>query len=232
MSRLPVVLLVVTAAATAAPVRAAHAQACIGLPAHAPTTLTLGIEASDGVGARTASIAHRHGDWGIQVRGLLHDGSAVTDPWYGGQASISAPLPARWVGTASGAGLSRCVVASLGYWDDRQRESRYERVRVPVGLSVGREFILGADDAGATSSSVTLFGQALVALQHERWRESRDADVALRLRHSTGAAVGVGGMYRFLVARTSLQYMTYPEYALKSQVHNWLELRLDAGVAF
>ena len=66
----------------------------------------------------------------------------------------------------------------------------------------------------------------------ERWRESRDADVALRLRHSTGAAVGVGGMYRFLVARTSLQYMTYPEYALKSQVHNWLEFRLDAGVAF
>ena len=204
---------------------AARAQACLGLPARAHSTVALAFEGTDALTGRSAAFMHGRSDWGMQLRLERYDDRPTwRDPWYGAELQLSrAPIEAR-----------RCVTTALRYQHDATAEQRYQRLRWPVGLSFGRAFVAHVTQTGATDKSaltITPFVQPQVLLQHERLRP--DPAGATTTRTSVAAAAtfgfGLGGGPGIL--RTSVHYATLPEETLNHR-HNWFELTMQFGLTF
>lgn len=222
--------------ALAGAARPAHAQACVGLPG-GRGVLSVGFEGTDGATGLGLGFAYQTGDAAVMLQHRSLDDFTVVAPLRTTEMQASARLPV--------ARLPVCVAAGVqatGY-DNRQHESTswtgadpgyvierhriggpYRRLRVPVGVSIGREFRVGH------RVSVVPFIQPAVVLERESYRPEGGAPQT-RSALGLGASGGVTAAFDWLVVRSTLTHTATHEYAL-SQKHNFPVFSVHAGVRF
>jgi hypothetical protein len=200
----------------------AGAQACLGLPARAHTTVALAFEGTDGLTGRSAALLHGRSTWGLQVRAERYDDQPVwRDPWYGAELQLSRARPEGRL----------CGTAAARYQLDKVGSSRYERLRWPVGFAWGRPFVVADSTGSQPLLTFTPFVQPQLLLQHERLRRSSLPAPLTRTRIAAAATAGFGISAGPGLVRTSVQYATLPEETLNGR-HNWFELTVQVGFTF
>lgn len=225
MRRLPSVLLPI--ALVAAPTAGLGAQACLGLPDRAHTSIAAGFEGTDGLSGYSAALMHARGRWGVQARVERYDDQPdLRGPWHGGELQAS-----RALRRAAGGASRVCAVGAARYQVDAPDDERYDRLRLPVGLAFGREFGAAPMDDWASRLTIAPFVQPEILLQHERWRADADAPTVTRTRLAPSAVAGVGIGAGPMLLRSAVRYQALPQYTLNDR-HNWFELTLQAGISF
>ena len=216
--------------------RPALAQECVGLPG-GRGMLSVGFEGTDGATGQGLSFAYRTPGAAVLLQHRSLEGFTLVDDLRTSEAQASVRLPA--------VRLPVCLTAGAQWtaYDNDRRESEswsradpghvtlrhrvggpYRRLRVPVGVSLGREFRIGE------RLSLVPFVQPAVVFE----REAYDPEVAPEQTRSDwglGASGGVTAAYGWLVVRSTLTHTATHEYALSSQ-HNFPAFSLQAGVRF
>ena len=201
---------------------AAGAQACLGLPAQAHTTVALAFEGTDGLTGRSAAVFHARPAWSMQLRAERYDDQPQwRDPWYGAELQLA----------RARAGARLCGTAAARYQLDANGDVRYQRMRLPVGLAWGRAFVANHAETGQPMFTVTPFVQPQLLLQHERLTRSSTSALVTRTRVTAAATAGVGVGAGPGIVRTSIHYAMLPEETLVGR-HNWFELTMQFGLTF
>ena len=218
-----------SAALLAAGAASAAAQSCLGLAPLPHVSLAVGFEGTDGLSGSSAAVMYGRRSWGLQLRGERYDDQGESrDAWYGGEVQVSR----AWRrGGAAGGGQPLCSTAGVRYHDDAFGDSRYQRLRVPLGVALGRDATVSRDASGQPALVLSPFVQPQLLLQHERWQAGAATPVVTRSRIAAAAVVGVGMSADPIFFRSAVQYATLPGYSLNRR-HNWFELTLQAGVSF
>lgn len=209
------------------------AQECLGLPGER-VTATLGFEGTDGaVGVSGRLVAHS-GRLGIELEGSSLDKFAQDDDrtrtglrisW----ESFDSPVKvcgfggAQWTSYEAGTSISSWTVGGVTH-----REARisgdYDRIRVPVGVSVGHLFL------AEHHVSINPFVHLMMVHDYERmhWVER-----GLETRSSTGLGGGLGLTARMgrLFVRSELEDAWTEDRALSGQ-NNHLTFHMHVGLAF
>lgn len=215
---------------------AAAAQQCVGVPSQGRGFLTYGFEGTDGATGEGVSFAYGTPNAAVLLHRRSMDGFTLVDDLGSTEAQLSIRLPR--------VALPVCLVAG-GQWtayDNEREESRswtarepgyviqrnrtggpYERVRVPVGISVGEEFRVGR-------VSLTPFVTPTVVYESETYRPF-DGGAQRRTDWGYGATGGVTAAIGWLVVRPTLSHVSTHDYALSSQ-NNWPVASLQVGVKF
>lgn len=229
------VLLSLLALSLLSHVSTAHAQECVGMPAGARGVLTYGFEGTDGATGRGLSFAYQTSGSSFLLHHRALDGFTLVDELRTTelQASVRVPglpvcLVTRGEWTAYDNDRLESVswnAADPGYKTERHRMGGpYRRLRVPLGIGVGREF--------RVTERMSIVPFAAPAVVYEREIYTPDSGVEER-RTTLGFAArgGITASLNWFVLRSALSHTLTHEYALSSQ-HNFAELSVQAGVRF
>jgi hypothetical protein len=202
--------------------RALAAQSCLGLPSRAHTSVAVAFEGTDGLSGNSLALLHGRPRWGLQARVERYDDQPRwRDPWYGGELQAS-----RSLGASEARGL--CTTGAVRYQHEAVGDSRYQRLRVPVGVAWGHRIKVAAGHEGR-EPSITPFVQPMLLLQHER-RRGTTATLS-RSRVAAAANAGLGIAMEPGLLRVAVQYAALPEFTLNGR-GNWFELTMQLGVTF
>lgn len=217
-------------------VRPVHAQECVGLPG-GRGILSVGLEGTDGATGSGVAFAYQTPRASVQLQHRALDDFTVVDDLRTTDVQASVRLP--------GVRLPVCVTAGVQRtaYDDTRHESTewtgqepghlverhriggpYRRQRVPVGVSMGREFRVGR------RVSLVPFIAPAVVFERETYRPET-GPAQTRSTWGLGASGGVAASLDWLVLRASLSHTSTHEYALSSK-HNHPTIALHAGVRF
>lgn len=220
------------ALAAAAP---AYAQECVGLPG-GRGMLSLGLEGTDGASGPGVSFAYQTPGASVQLRHRQLDAFAQDDDISSSEVLAAIRLPRSR--------LPLCVTAGAEWSDyeysqhegsswssqDGLRTDRYrvlggsQRLRVPVGISLGREFNLGR------GVSLVPYLQPTVV-----WERERFTPAGQPAQTRTGLGWGVNGGLAvakdWFVARATLTHTNTFDRALTSR-NNFPGLSVHFGVRF
>ena len=217
-------------------VRPAAAQECVGLPS-GRGLLSVGFEGTDGATGHGLSFAYQTPNAAVVLqRRSLDDISLVDDPTTSEiQASVKLPAVGLPVCVAAGAQWlaydsdwhesTSWTGMEPGYRTERHRiGGPYRRLRIPVGISVGREFRIGEH------LSLVPFIHPAVVFDRESYVPETGPEQT-RGEWGLGASGGVTAAMGWLVLRSTITHAATHEYALSSQ-HNFPTVSLHAGVRF
>ena len=214
----------------------ALAQDCVGLPA-GRGLLSVGFEGTDGATGQGVGFAYQTRGAAVLLEHRSLDDISLADErtTTGMQASVKVPAVR----------LPICVVAGVqstsyddtfhestswtghdpGYRVERHRMGGlYHSLRVPVGVSIGREFQIGE------RFSVIPFIQPSVVFDTESYRPHSGGEQS-RSAWGIGGSGGVTAAFDWFVLRSAISHAATHEYALSMQ-HNWPVVSLHAGVRF
>ena len=214
---------------------AAAAQECVGLPA-GRGILSVGFEGTDGAIGEGAAFAYQARGGAVLLQRRSLDDSSLTDERRSTEAQVSLTLPR--------VRLPLCLVAGVQStsYDNAFHESTswgtepnyrierhriggpYERVRVPVGISLGREFRV------RERVSFVPFIHPAIVFDRERYEPENGAK-QVRSAWGLGGSGGVTAAVDWLILRSSVSHAGTHEYGL-SQQHNWPVVSVHAGVRF
>jgi hypothetical protein len=223
--------LVVLALFAAAP---AHAQECVGLPG-GRGMLSLGLDGTDGASGTGATFAYQTPGASLQLQHRSLDAFAQQD-----EISESEVQAAIRLGRFR---LPICLTAGVqladyeysehagsgtgqdGIYTDRYRIiGGYQRMRVPVGISLGREFNVGR------GVSLVPYLQPTVVWERERMTPAGDAPQT-RTGLGWGVNTGVAVAKDWLVVRANLSHTNTFDRALSTR-YNRPGVSLHLGVRF
>jgi hypothetical protein len=214
----------------------AHAQECVGLPG-GRGTLSLGFEGTDGASGQGASFSYQARGTNLQLQHRSLDAFAMEDHLTTTEAQAAVRLPRIR--------LPLCVTAGLQWtaydfsthestqWTQTDPDYRierhrigggYQRLRVPVGISLGREFEVGR------GVSLVPYLQPTVVLESERLTPAGQAPqtrTALGLGVNGGLAVAKD----WFVLRANLSNTSSSQYSLSPR-NNFASVSLHLGVRF
>lgn len=212
----------------------AHAQECVGLPS-GRGILSLGVEGTDGATGRGAAFAYQTPGASLQVQHRSLDAFAQQD-----EISETEVQGAVRVGRFR---LPLCITAGVQltdyeysehagsgsgpdgvYTDSYRIIGGYQRVRVPVGISLGREFNVGR------GVSVVPYLQPTVVWESERMTPAGNP-AQTRMGLGWGVNTGVAVAKDWLVVRANLSHTNTFERALSSR-NNFAGVSLHIGVRF
>ena len=216
--------------------RPASTQECVGLPS-GRGLLSVGFEGTDGATGRGLHFAYRGPSAAVLLQHRSLDGFALVDDLRTTEAQASVKIPALRLPVCVTAGAQWTAYRSDRHesttWvgtDPHYRTERhriggpYRRLRVPVGIAVGREFRVG------DRLSVVPFVQPAVVFERELY-EPENGQAEKRSTLGLGASGGVTAAFEWLVLRSALTHTATHEYSLSSQ-HNFPTLSVHAGVRF
>lgn len=216
--------------------RPSPAQECVGMPSEGRGFFTYGFEGTDGATGDGLSFAYHTSDAALLLQRRSLDGFTLVDDLGSTEAQASLRVPSLRVPV--------CLVAGLNWtaYDNEREESRswtakepgyvterhrvggpYHRLRVPIGIGLGREFQLGP-------VSLVPFVAPSIVYETETYRPERAAEQE-RHQWGWGASSGLTAAAGWLVIRSTLSHTVTDEYALSSQ-HNFPLFSLHAGVRF
>lgn len=214
-----------------------QAQECIGLPSGGRGLLTYGFEGTDGATGEGLSFGYQTPGAAVLLHRRSLEGFTLVDEIQSFEAQASIRLPV--------AQLPVCFVVGTGWtgYDNERLESRsssgndphyvterhrvggpYHRFRVPVGVGLGREFVLGE------GLSLTPFFAPALVYEIETYRPQNGSEQT-RSRLGIAASGGLTAAVGWLVVRSTLTHTLTHEYALSSQ-HNFPMLSMHVGVRF
>lgn len=213
----------------------ALAQACVGLPS-GRGLLAVGFEGTDGATGEGLTFAYQAPRVSVLLQRRSLDGFTLVDDLRTSEVQVSTPLPALPVCLVAGARWTaydndRHEGQSWSAADPRYRTERYRmggpyrRMRVPVGVGLGREFRLGE------GVSLVPFIQPALVWEHERYAPEQDGPEQTRSAWGLGGSGGVTAAFGWLVVRTAVTHAATHDRALSSQ-NNWPELSAQVGVRF
>jgi hypothetical protein len=216
---------------------AAHAQACVGLPAGGRGQLTYGFEGTDGATGeglgfayhtpRAALLVHRRSLEAFtlvdEVRSLDTQGSV---PVLRTAVPVCLTLGAGWTGYDNERLESRSSSGrDPGFVTERHRVGGpYRRFRFPVGIAAGREFRPG------TGVSLTPFVAPSLVYETESYRPENGTPQE-RSRLGAGASGGLTLAAGWLVVRSTVSHTATHDRALTGR-NNFPTLSVHAGVRF
>ena len=226
----------VSVLALTAVARPAQAQECVGRPS-GRGVLSLGVEGTDGASGPGVSFAYQTPSSSLQLQHRSLDAFAQDDEisTYEAQAAVR-------LGRLR---LPVCVTAGLQWtdydytwhegseWTQTDPEYRierhrigggYQRLRVPVGISLGREFHLGR------GVSLVPYVQPTVVFERERLTPAGDAPQK-RLGLGLGLNAGLAVAKDWFVLRANLTHTDTYDRALSSR-NNFPGVSVHAGVRF
>lgn len=216
--------------------RPAHAQECVGLPG-GRGVLSFGLEGTDGASGPGVSFAYQTPGASLQLQHRALDAFAQADAISTTEAQAAVRL-ARFR-------LPVCITAGAQWtdydytahesthWSAEDPEYRierhrigggYQRLRVPVGISVGHEFNLGR------GISLVPYVQPTVVFERERLTPAGDAPQK-RLGMGIGLNGGLAVAKDWFVLRANLTHTGTYDRALSSR-NNFPSLSVHAGVRF
>ncbi len=214
----------------------APAQECVGLPS-GRGLLSVGFEGTDGATGRGLAFAYQTPSAAVLLEHRSLDDISLADErtTSGVQASVKVPVVRFPVCVTAGAQITAYDNSfhestswsgtDPGYRVERHRiGGPYRALRVPVGVSVGREFRIG------DRLSLVPFVQPAVVFDRESYRPE-GGPRETRSDWGWGASGGVTAAFEWLVLRSAVTHAATHEYALSSQ-HNWPVVSLHAGVRF
>lgn len=217
--------------------RPAAAQECVGLPS-GRGVLSLGVEGTDGASGQGVAFAYQTPNASLQLQHRSLDAFAQDDEISTSEVQAAvrlrrARLPicitagAQWTdyeySEHAGSGYSQ---TEPGVRTDSYRViGGYQRLRVPVGVSVGREFDLGR------GWSVVPYLQGTVVWERERMAFASGFPPQKRLGLGWGVNGGLAVAKDWLVVRASLTHTETFERALSSR-NNFPGVSLHLGVRF
>lgn len=227
-----IVLVVALAVAPAG----ALAQECVGLPQGGRGLLAVGFEGTDGATGLGLSFAYQTPRGGVLLQQRSLEDWTIVDDLRTGEAQLNVRLPASSVPVCVTVGTQRSAYDTdrleseswdgrePGYKTERHRlGGPYRRLRVPLGVSVGREFRL-------RTLSVTPFVAPAAVFERERIVPETGSE---QRRSGWGWAMSGGftAAVDWLVLRSSVSHTATHDYALSGK-HNGPVLSVHAGVRF
>lgn len=214
----------------------AAAQECVGLPS-GRGILSLGFEGTDGASGPGVSFAYQTPGASLQLQHRSLDAFAQEDDLTTSEAQGAVRLPRLRLPLCVTAGAqwtaydySRHESTEWSQTDPDYRIERhrigggYQRLRVPVGLSLGRELHVGR------GVSLVPYLQPTVVLEHERLTPAGDAPQT-RLGLGWGVNGGLAVAKDWFVMRANLTHTDTHDYALSPR-SNFAGLSLHFGVRF
>lgn len=216
----------------------AAAQECVGLPS-GRGILSLGFEGTDGASGPGVSFAYQTPGGSVQLGHRSLDAFAQEDEISETEVQAAVRLPRVRLPLCLTAGVQVTdyeYSLHAGTWYERTdagpslRTERhriiggYQRVRVPVGVSLGREFNLGR------GVSVVPYIQPTVVFEQERLTPGGEPP-ARRLGLGWGLNGGVAIAKDWFVVRASLNHTNTHDRALTSR-NNFPGLSVHFGVRF
>lgn len=221
----------VLALAVAAP---AHAQECVGLPG-GRGMLSFGLEGTDGASGPGVSFAYQTPGASVQLQHRQLDAFAQDDEISSSEVLAAIRLPRSR--------LPLCVTAGAewtdyeysqheGSWtntdgvhtDSYRVIGGYQRMRVPVGISLGREFNLGR------GVSLVPYLQPTLVWEHERFTPAGQP-AQTRTGLGWGVNAGLAVAKDWFVVRANLTHTNTFDRALTSR-NNFPGLSVHFGVRF
>lgn len=212
---------------------AASAQQCLGFPTGSRGFLTFGFEGTDGATGEGLGFGYQTSGVGILLQGQSLDDFTVIDELETIEARVSY-RPVKTLPICVLAGIAKTAYHSEqelsrsgrepGYVDERHIiGGPYRRLRVPVGIGIGREFFVGP------ITLVPYFTPALVYESETHILPNAPGEN----RHAWGVSgnAGITLVAGWMVVRSSLSHAVTHEYALSSK-HNFPLFTLHAGVRF
>jgi hypothetical protein len=212
----------------------APAQECVGLPS-GRGTLSLGFEGTDGASGRGVAFSYQTGGTNLQLQHRSLDAFAQQDEI--SETDVQAAvrltrlrLPLCITAGAQVTDYEYSEHAGSGpgeggvYTDSYRIIGGYQRLRVPVGISLGREVNVGR------GVSLLPYLQPTVVFESERMTPAGQAPqtrTGLGLGLNTGVAVAKD----WFVLRANLTHTNTHERALSSR-NNFAGLSLHLGVRF
>ncbi|HEX6368171.1 MAG TPA: hypothetical protein VF006_04525 [Longimicrobium sp.] len=212
----------------------AHAQECVGLPS-GRGILSLGVEGTDGATGRGAAFAYQTPGASLQLQHRSLDAFAQQD-----EISETEVQGTVRVGRFR---LPLCITAGVQLTDYEYSEHAgsgtgsdgiytdsyhiiggYQRVRVPVGISVGREFNVGR------GVSLVPYLQPTLVWERERLTPAGDAPQT-RMGLGWGVNGGLAIAKDWFVLRANLSHTSTYDRALSSR-NNSPGLSVHMGVRF
>ncbi|HEX2208890.1 MAG TPA: hypothetical protein VHG93_14520 [Longimicrobium sp.] len=213
----------------------ARAQECVGLPG-GRGVLSLGLEGTDGASGPGVSFAYQTPGASVQLQHRSLDAFAQSDEISESEVQAAVRLPRSR--------LPLCVTAGVQWTDyeysehagsswsttDRLRTDNYEilggyqRLRVPVGISLGRELELGR------GVSVVPYIQPTVVWERERLTPGGQA-AETRMGLGWGVNTGVAVAKDWFVMRANFTHTSTYDRALSSR-NNFPGLSVHFGVRF
>lgn len=211
----------------------AGAQECVGLPS-GRGILSLGLEGTDGASGPGVSFAYQTPGASLQLGHRSLDAFAQDDEISETEAQAAVRLPR--------VRLPLCVTAGAQWTDYEYSEHAgtqynpgmrtesyrvlggYQRLRVPVGLSVGREFNVGR------GVSLVPYLQGSVVWERERLTPAGDP-AQTRLGLGWGANAGVAIAKDWFVVRANLGHVETHDRTLSNR-NNFAGLSVHFGVRF
>jgi hypothetical protein len=230
---LPALFSVIAATALARP---ALAQACVGLPG-GRGMLSVGFEGTDGATGQGVGFAYQAGNAALVLQHRSLDVFSLAGELSTSEVQASVGLPSGRLPLCLTAGVQRTA-----YDDDRHESTSwvstepehevrryrvggpYRGLRVPVGVSLGRELRVNE------RLSLVPFVRPAVVFQRESYQPETGPEQT-RSGWGLGAAGGVSVAYDWLVLRSTLSHTTTPRDAL-STLSDFPTLSVHAGVRF
>lgn len=223
--------LVVMALFAAAP---AHAQECVGMPG-GRGMLSLGLDGTDGASGPGVAFAYQTPGASVQLQHRSLDAFAQQDEINETevQAAIRLGRFRLPLCITAGAQLTDYEYSEhAGSWagadgiytDSYRIIGGYQRVRVPVGISLGREFNVGR------GVSLVPYLQPTVVWERERMTPAGSA-AQTRTGLGWGVNTGIAVAKDWLVVRANLSHTNTFERALSSR-NNWPGASVHLGVRF
>lgn len=215
---------------------AAGAQECLGLANDGRGIMTYGLEGTDaavGTGLGFGLVFEKSATL-ARLQSLDH--VTVVDPLQTYEVQSSLELPIR--------GASVCLVPGFGRtrYDNSRLESQswsiedpgyvterhviggsYRRVRLPLGVGVGREFSFG-------KAGVIPFLQSAAVYESEKYRPENRPEQT-RSGWVPSVTGGLSLTYDWLILRSTLSRTGLEESTLSGEP-NWLVISVHAGVRF
>lgn len=217
-----------------AAVRPAHAQECVGLPA-GRGVLSLGLDGTDGASGRGVAFAYQTPGASLQLQHRSLDAFAQQDEISETEVQAAIRLGRFRLPLCITAGVqladyeySEHAGSGTGadgiYTDSYHIIGGYQRMRVPVGISLGREFNVGR------GVSLVPYLQPTVVWEREQMTPAGSA-AQTRTGLGWGVNTGVAVAKDWLVVRANLSHTNTFERALSSR-NNWPGVSLHLGVRF
>lgn len=218
-------------------VRPAAAQECVGLPS-GRGVLSVGFEGTDGATGQGLSFAYQTRNAALMLQHRSLDVLSLVDEMSTSEGQVSLRLP-------SGPRLPVCATVGLqttayrndytestswtsGDPDHEIQRNRiggpYSGLRVPLGVSMGREFRV------SDRMAVVPFLQPTVVFQGEHYQPQRGPEET-RNNWGLGLSGGVTAAFDWLVLRSTVTHTTRPGNSL-STLNDWPTVSLHAGVRF
>lgn len=192
----------------------AAAQECLGITAGSRGYASYGVEGTDGVTGQAATVGLRLSDFNVQLHARVMDpggrtfSSGVNGRMHTVELQVARPITKK---------LPLCLFSGLG-WTGYDLEhfsagetssGGYTQLRVPLGISLGKEFKL------TENLGVSTFVQNAALYQFERFDPS---DV----RASSQSTLGIG--------MTAGLGLTYGRLMLRSTISNYKTLSSPVGL--